>query len=173
MIEALITSKTRIKLLLKFFINPSSKAYLRSLENEFQESTNGIRIELNRFESAGMLKSFTEGNKKMFRANTDHPLFSDIQNIVLKYVGIPKIVDTIVNRLGKVSELYLIGDYAKGRDTGIVDLVIVGELDRTYLVNLVDKAEKLINRKIRFLVYTEKEWKKLSTDESRLLIWNL
>ncbi len=51
------------------------KAYLRSLENEFGESSNAIRIELNRFEEAGMLVSFTEGNKKLFKANTEHPLF--------------------------------------------------------------------------------------------------
>jgi len=173
MIEALITSKTRIKLLLKFFLNPSSTAYLRSLETEFQESTNGIRIELNRFESAGMLRSFNEGNKKMFIANTDHPLFTDLQNIVLKYIGIPKIIDTVVSRLGKTSEIYLVGDYAKGQDTGVIDLIFIGEINRSYLVTLVEKAEDLISRKIRFIVYTEDEWSKNAKDESRLLIWNL
>ena len=55
MIETLISSKTRIKLLLKFFLNSNTTAYLRSLESEFGESTNAIRIELNRLEEAGML----------------------------------------------------------------------------------------------------------------------
>ena len=53
MIETLISSKTRIKLLLKFFLNSNTTAYLRGLEEEFGESTNSIRLELNRFEKAG------------------------------------------------------------------------------------------------------------------------
>jgi len=55
MIEALISSKTRIKLLLKFFLNSSNKSYLRGLESEFGDSTNGIRLELNKLEEAGLL----------------------------------------------------------------------------------------------------------------------
>ena len=85
MLESLITSKTRIKLLLKFFLNSSTKAYLRGLEAEFGESTNSIRIELNRFEQAGLLTSHSEGNRKFFTANIKHPLFPDIQSQMLTH----------------------------------------------------------------------------------------
>ncbi len=74
MLETLISSKTRIKLLLKFFLNSKTTSYLRGLESEFGDSTNAIRLELNRLEKAGMLTAFMQGNKKMFTANTDHPL---------------------------------------------------------------------------------------------------
>ena len=74
MIDTLISSKTRIKLLLKFFLNSNNTAYLRNLENEFHESTNSIRIELNRFEEAGLLIASTEGNKKIFKVNTTNSL---------------------------------------------------------------------------------------------------
>ena len=67
MIETLISSKTRIKLLMKFFLNSKTTAYLRGLEGEFGESTNAIRLELNKLEKAGMLSSFSKGNKKMWR----------------------------------------------------------------------------------------------------------
>ena len=46
MIESLITSKTRTRLLLKFFLNPETRAHLRGLADEFGESTNGVRVEL-------------------------------------------------------------------------------------------------------------------------------
>ncbi|HMS99836.1 MAG TPA: ArsR family transcriptional regulator, partial [Saprospiraceae bacterium] len=87
MIEALISSKTRIKLLLKFFLNSNNKSYLRSLESEFGESSNAIRVELNRFEEAGMLSSFTSGNRKYFQANTQHPLYNEVHNILRKQLG--------------------------------------------------------------------------------------
>ena len=69
MLDTLITSKTRIKLLLKFFLNSNSSSYLRGLESEFGESSNAIRLELNKFEKAGLLTTTTNGNKKMFKAD--------------------------------------------------------------------------------------------------------
>ena len=99
MLDTLITSKTRIKLLLKFFLNSNNTGYLRDLEGEFRESTNAIRQELNRFENAGLLTSVLSGNKKVFRANTSHPLFRDIHNILLKYTGIDRVMDEVTHDL--------------------------------------------------------------------------
>jgi hypothetical protein len=65
MLDSLVTSQTRIKLLKKFFLNSSTSAHLRGLESEFGESSNAIRVELNRFEDAGLLNSFPDGNKKI------------------------------------------------------------------------------------------------------------
>ena len=111
MIETLISSKTRIKLLLKFFLNSNTSAYLRSLEQEFGDSSNGIRLELNRFEQAGMLTSFVKGNKKYFKANENHPLFSEINSIILKYIGFDKIIDNVVMRLGEVENAFNLGQF--------------------------------------------------------------
>src|ERR1700761_2017521 len=110
MLEVLISSKTRVKLLLRLFLNPSSTAYLRGMAEEFNESTNAIRIELNRFEDAGMLVSKNQGNKKVYQANQNHPLFKDINNIVLKYLGIDRIVETVVQKAGNLEKVYLTGD---------------------------------------------------------------
>ena len=95
MIETLISSKTRIKLLLKFFLNGNNKGYLRGLEAEFGESSNAIRIELNRLEDAGLLTSSLQGNKKIFTADQQHPLYEDIHNILVKYTGLDKIVERV------------------------------------------------------------------------------
>ncbi len=148
MLEALITSKTRVKLLVKFFLNHNASSYLRGLEEELKESTNSIRIELNRFEKAGFLKSYFSGNKKLFHANTKHPLFTDIQNIVKKMVGIEYVLDYTLKRIGNLEMVYLIGDLASGIDNKIIQLVLIGDINNTYLVELVAKAEQKINKKI-------------------------
>ncbi len=141
--------------MLKFFLNSRSRAYLRSLESEFGESTNAIRLELNKFEKAGMIKSEFVGNKKYYDANTDHPLFNDLHQIVLKYIGLDQIMDHVVGKIGELESVHLVGDYARGVDTGIIDLVFVGEdIDRGYLSKLSARAEKMIARKIRYLVYS-------------------
>ena len=175
MIETLISSKTRIKLLLKFFLNSNTTAYLRSLESEFGESTNAIRVELNRLENAGMLSTSQKGNKKIFQANTHHPLFSEIHNILRKHVGIDRIIENVVERLGKVKQVFLVGDFAAGRDSKIIDLLLVGEVDTSYLVKLIDKAEEMISRKIRYLIYSEEELAEFlqqQKEDTALLIWS-
>lgn len=175
MIDALISSKTRIKLLLKFFLNSNATAYLRSLESEFGESSNGIRVELNRLENAGLLLSDSEGNKKIFRANTGHPLFREIHNIILKHLGLDQVIETIIHRLGDVQFVYLVGDFSKGMDSPVIDLVFVGNFDKTYLTTLVEKAEKIVGRKIRYLLYSPEEaqnldWKQFEPEP--LLLWS-
>ena len=162
MLDSLVTSKTRIKLLLKFFINPETRAYLRELSKEFGESTNSVRLELNRLTKANLLIAQNKGRTVMYNANTDHAFFRDIQKIVHKYVGIDRIIENLVMSLGKVKSAYVIGDYAKGLDTGIIDLVLIGNIDQGILQKFIKKTEKLINRKIRPMILTEIEFKKLN-----------
>ncbi|WP_297043532.1 hypothetical protein [Thermoflavifilum sp.] len=175
LLDSFISSQTRLKLLLRLFLNPASRAYLRGMAEEFHQSTNAIRIELNRFEEAGMLVSENQGNKKIYRANTDHPLYPDIRNILMKYVGLDQVLKEVIERLGRLEKVYLTGDYASGKDSGIIDLIFVGKMDKSYLVKLIDKAEKLIHRKIRFLSYDVDEWKQnhrsLLDQEKFLLLW--
>lgn len=175
MIDALISSKTRIKLLLKFFLNSHATAYLRSLESEFGESSNGIRVELNRLESAGLLVSNSAGNKKIFQANTAHPLFGEIHSIIMKHIGFDQIIENVIQRLGDVKRVYLVGDFSKGIDSQIIDLIFVGEFDKNYLMELITKAEKMIKRKIRYLLYDSQEiktidWSKYAPEP--LLLWD-
>lgn len=173
MLEALISSKTRIKLLLKFFLNPETGAHLRSLADEFDESTNSVRVELNRFEEAGMLSANAEGNKKIFKVNKSFPLFDEVRSIVLKQTGLDKVIDAVIENLGDIHEVYLTGDLAQGRNTDIISLLIVGNPERAYLVELVDKAEKLVNKKIQYLIYSKVEFDLLSLEPSKsLLLWN-
>lgn len=174
MIEALISSKTRIKLLLKFFLNSNNKSYLRSLESEFGESSNAIRVELNRFEEAGMLSSFTSGNRKYFQANTQHPLYKEVHSILRKQIGIDKIIENIIERLGNVEQVYVAGALAKGIDSSIIDLVFVGEVNKEYLITLIEKVEQLISRKIRYVVYTGADLSgadEVLGGQNALLIW--
>lgn len=176
MLETLISSKTRIKLLLKFFLNSNSRAYLRSLEGEFGESTNAIRIELNRFEEAGMLSSTKEGNRKYFKANTQHPLFEEMQNIVRKYVGIDEIVASVVTKIGNLERVYIEGKLARGLTPEVIDLILVGNhIDRQYLTQLISKAEKVVKKPIRYVLLSpENEEKYLQAKQDKpLLIWHV
>jgi hypothetical protein len=172
MLNSLITSKTRVKLLLKFFLNSNTKSYLRNLEQEFGESSNAIRIELNRLEGADLLRSEVTGNRKYFSANTNHPLFKDINNIVKNFVGIDKLIDSVINNIGNLKTAYITGDFARGIDSQIIDLVLVGQnIDTSFIEHLVSKTENLIARKIRYLILTENQMTDYFKNKPVLLIW--
>ena len=158
MINTLITSQTRIKLLKKFFLNSSTRAHLRGLEAEFGESSNSIRIELNRFEEAGLLNSLRDGNKKVYQANCKHPLFSDIHNIIMKETGIDRVIEKVIHRIGDLLSVYLVGDFARGKDSHVIELILVGDnIDREYLARKVVQAEELVGRKVSYVVFDPAE----------------
>lgn len=149
MIGSLITSQTRIRLLKKFFLNSNTRAHLRGLEAEFGESTNGLRVELNRMESADLLNSVRDGNKKLYYANRKHPLFNEIHNIIVKDTGIDRIVEKVAHRLGNLAAVYLVGAMAKGNDTNSIELVITGnDIDCEYLERKIKQARSLTGRKV-------------------------
>jgi hypothetical protein len=173
MLDSLITSKTRMKLLLKFFSNSNTQSYLRSLATEFGESTNAVRVELNRLSEAGFLESTIKGNTVVYKANSKHPLFPEISGIVSKYLGIDSLIEQVISQLGDLKHAWVVGDYAEGKDSGLIDLVLVGEVDRAYLDKLIVKVEALIHRKIRTLILREDEKahyeKKLQVDKAIIL----
>ena len=114
LLNKLITSKTRLRLLIKFFISQANRGYLNGLATEFKESTNSIRKELNHLSDAGYLEKYRDNNKIGYKANVNHPMFEILQKVVFKHLGLEDIVDHVLAQMGDVVEIHLISDYAKG-----------------------------------------------------------
>jgi hypothetical protein len=172
--SGLILSKTRIKLLIRFFFNPETRSYLRELAKEFNVSTNAVREELNQLTRTNLLQSERSGRQVLYHANRYHPLFPELKSMVAKAIGIDQVIDSIVNRLGDLEKAYLIDDYAEGKDTGIIDLLLVGNIDQYHLNDLSRKTERYIKRKIRSLVLSPEEFRNIVPSfqaRPRVLIW--
>jgi len=151
MLNQLITSKTRLRLLIKFFISQTNKGYLNGLASEMGESTNSIRKELNHLYDAGYIEKFRINNKVEYKVNTNHPLYENLKKVVFKHLGLEDIVDVVIERMGNVKQIILIGDYAKGIDSGNIEVFLIGnDLNFEYISQLEEKIEKLIKRKVTF-----------------------
>jgi DNA-binding transcriptional ArsR family regulator len=173
-LSGIITSKLKIKMLIRFFMNPESKAYLRELSSEFDVSSNAVRTELNQFTKSGLIQSEKDGRKILYKANKNHPLFPELSSMTKKVMGIDRVVESIITRLGSLELAYLLDDYAIGRDSGIIDLLLVGNIDNFHLHDLTKKTERYLNRKIRHLVLDKSEFEKFNTklkERPHLLIW--
>lgn len=167
MLDKLFTSKTRIKLLLKLFLNPEVSSYLRELSAEFSLSPNALKEELDGLSQAGYLEKEKRGRNIYYKANASHPFFPEISSIVRKHFGIDTVIDQILTHLGDVQQVFILDDYAKGIDSGIIDVLVVGNVDPGKLHKVAIPFEKKLGRKIRTLVMTDEEFTQSSILDTR------
>jgi hypothetical protein len=161
-LDNLFAGKIRFRLLTKLLLNPGTKVYLRGLERDLGVSSNTVRVELNKLSEMNLIEvneAAVSAKVKHYTVNTHHPLFSSLRGIILKYVGLDQIIEQIIDKLGNVKKVYLTGDLAQGKNSSFIDLVIVGDINKTYLHQLIDKVEPLIEKKIRVGLFLETEFK--------------
>jgi DNA-binding transcriptional regulator YhcF (GntR family) len=172
--SGLITSRTRIEILMRLFLNPNRRAHLRELAGELAVSPSQVQSELQNLSASGLVRSAREGNRLQFAANQAHPLFPELNSMVRKALGMDRILESIVTRLGRLRLALLIGDYASGKDSGCIDLVLVGDIDQHNLADLVAKTERQLSRKIRVQVLSPGDYASLSATlaaQPHLLLW--
>lgn len=158
MLSELFSSKTRIQLLLKLFLNPDVSCYLRELAAEFGVSPNAVKEELDSLTEAGYLEKKKQGRALFFRANTEHPIFPELHSIVKKSLGIDRVVEQVRQDLGDVRAVYILDDYALGKDSGLIDLLLVGDVKTDRLQDYIRITEGKVHRKLRVLVVSEEEF---------------
>ena len=127
--------------------------HLRGLAEEFGESTNSIRKELNNLSEAGLLIKSEDKNRVDYQANPDHAFFTNLQDLIQKYLGLDKLILAVLERMGKVSQIALVGDYARGIDSGRIEVQITGDqLNKDYLENVSNKLKALIDKEVIFQI---------------------
>jgi len=141
--------------LLKFFTHPDAQGHLRGLAEEFGDSTNSVRIELNKLEEAGLLTSASEGQKVVYHVNKTNPFYSDLVSMVSKYLGFDQLIESVLEKVGDLEAAYVVGDYASGVDSGTIELVLVGNVYTDVIDDLVERVESRINRKIKYSLIRE------------------
>jgi predicted AAA+ superfamily ATPase len=160
-LDKIFNGKIRVQLLTKLLLNPTSTVYLRGLERDLGVSSNTVRLELNKLSEMQLIKVHNETvntKTKHYTVNTKHPMFKSLRGVILQYVGLDQIFETVLDKLGNVNEVYLTGDLAIGKNSPFVDLVLVGHIDKAYLYILIEKAELLIDKKIRVGLYKPDEF---------------
>lgn len=159
---------------MSLFLNPERQAYLRELAQEHSVSPGQMKSELQHLVDTDLLVGDKTGKTIYYKANTKHPLFPELNSMVRKSLGMDHILESIIERLGELERAYLIDDYAKGKDTGIIDLLLVGNINQHNLSDLVTKAEKYVGRKIRTLCMDSVEYEELIKELGKrpsLLLW--
>ncbi|MFH1840928.1 MAG: winged helix-turn-helix domain-containing protein [Candidatus Shapirobacteria bacterium] len=160
MLEDIVISRVRIKLLQAFLEAPTEIFYVRQLVRWVKEEINAVRRELERLEKAGMIAKEKRGNRVYYGFNKNYPLFSDLLSIVHKSVGLGGEIYKLRNKIGKVKFALLSGRFVRrlAVKSDSVDLLLVGEVDLSQLAKLVKRAEEQIGREINYSVMSRDEF---------------
>ena len=154
MIDTLLHGKIRLKLLTRLLLNPASRVYLRGLEKDFGVSSNTVRMELNKLSELKLIEvDETLTAQKRYKANTMHPMFDPLRNFILKQFGFESLIEQVFQKLGHVESVYITNDWAEGRESAFIDLVVVGDVNKNYMNRLIEHAEKVVRKKIRVAVF--------------------
>lgn len=139
MLKHLFTSKARVKILSLFLLNPEKEYFVRELTRELDEQINSIRRELDNLKKMGLLKSRMKSRRKFFMVNTNHILYRDLRNLIIKATNSSDNLIKNIQKMGAIDFLLVSGVFLlKG---GPVDLLIVGEVDREELEKFLDTLE--------------------------------
>ncbi len=162
MLEKLFTSKTRVKLLTLFLLNPETELYVREIARKTGKNTNAIRRELNNLEDIGLLLSEKKGNLKYYTINNKMPIYIELTNIILKTGGVRKTLSENLTRLGCIETAFIYGSFASGSAGGKsdIDIFIIGQVHENELIRRIEKLEKELCREINYVIFTPAEFSK-------------
>jgi len=160
MLEDIIVSKVRVKILHIFFSNPAELYHVRDLVRRAEEEINAVRRELLHLETAGLLKKEARGNRLYYWLNPNYQIYRELLEIVSKEVGLGEQIIKNKNRIGKILYCVFLGKFVKKvvREEDEVDVLVVGNVIMAELAGLIKVEEEKRGREINYTAMTEEEF---------------
>ncbi|OGM76807.1 hypothetical protein A2188_01670 [Candidatus Woesebacteria bacterium RIFOXYA1_FULL_43_9] len=157
----LITSRVRVKVLELFFKNIGEKYHVRGVVREVDEEINAVRIELDRFEKAGILGKENRGNRVYYSIREDYEFFTDLVSLVAKTTGLGAEILQSKKKIGSLSFIMFSGRFARylpKKNDDEVDILIIGDANMTVLSDIVRAEESRRGSEINYTVMTRQEY---------------
>lgn len=161
MLEVLVSSRTRVKLLTLFLLNPEKEYYVREIVRLTQENYNAVRRELANLASFGLIIPQRKGNQQYYAVDRTFFLYDELQKIVLKTEGVAAVLRDRIGQAGGIGCMFIYGSFARGTAGAgsDIDLFIVGDIHEDELIPLVHAVELAINREINYTLMPGSEFR--------------
>jgi len=162
MLETLLRSKLRAKVLGWLFSHPDERYFVRQLTTLLGEDSTNVSRELARLEKTGILVSTTEGKQKYYQANRRSPLFNELHGLIVKTAGVADVLrSALAPAMERIKVAFVFGSIASGgeRRTSDIDMMVVGRISFEDVVSLLSPAEEKLGREVNPVVYPITEFK--------------
>ena len=158
MLEQLFGSRTRVKLLRLFLVNPDTAYYVRELTRKIDEQLNSVRRELANLLLLGMVTSDTRADKKYYQLNKKFALVKELSDLLLKsQISLEQNFIKSMKEAGKIRFLLLTGSFTGSRSSP-TDVLIVGQVNKNLLVNAIERFQKEIGREINYTLLSTRDY---------------
>jgi uncharacterized protein len=164
----LLGSNLRAKVLGWLFTHADERFFVRQLTALLDLDSANLSRELARLEKMGLLVSTTSGKQKYYQANQKSPIFNELHSLMVKTVGVADILHTALNPSSQqVKVAFIFGSMASRTEdrASDIDVMIIGDITFSDIVDLFSPAEKTLHREINPVVYPVEEFQqKLKSD---------
>jgi predicted nucleotidyltransferase len=168
MLETLLGSKLRARVLGWLFSHPDERYFVRQLTKLVNEDSTNVSRELARLEKSGILISTAEGKQKYYQANRESPLFDELHGLIVKTTGVADVLrEALAPEREQIRLAFIFGSIAFGneRRSSDIDVMVVGAVSFGRVVSLLSPAEGQLRREVNPVVYPVTEFKKKVNDD--------
>jgi len=160
MLEDVIISRVRVKILTLFLSHPKEIYHVREIVRQVEEEINAVRRELSHLEKCGMVQKEPRANRLYYTFRKDYPLYFELLELVAKTTGLGGAILKNRNKLGKLKFLMISGSFIRNsvRKSEEVDLLAVGNIVIPQMALLIKEEEARKNTEINYTVMTEEEF---------------
>lgn len=160
-LEALFSSRVRVRLLTIFLLNPGSRFHARALARMVEAQYSAIWKELNNLERVGLLLSESSANAKSYQLNPRFSILPELRSIILKTAGAGDMIRRELEGFGQVEAAFVYGSFAAGDadHQSDIDLMLVGKVDLVRLAPIIARLEKDLGRAVNYTACTPEEWR--------------
>ncbi len=160
MLNDLIISRVRVKLLEILLSQPGQIIHVRELVRKSKEEINAVRRELAHMEKTGMVSKEPRANRLYYSFRKDYPLYFDLLELITKTTGLGGAIIKHKNKLGRIRYAMLSGKFARNLSGSAeqVDLLVIGNVVVAEVASLVREEELRRGREVFFTPMTEEEF---------------
>ncbi|MEO5969908.1 MAG: nucleotidyltransferase domain-containing protein [Bdellovibrionia bacterium] len=145
---------------------------MREIERQSHLVIGTIQQDLKKLTGMSLVTSRRDGNRLYYRANTHHPLFQEIKNLVTKTTGAVPLLTKAFQGEGVESQEILIafifGSIARNEENAEsdIDIMVIGNIGLRKISHLLSGISEKLGREINPYVLTQKDFiKKISSQD--------
>lgn len=171
MLEIILGSRTRTRVLSLLLLSPDPPLHVRELARRSDVNINAVRRELARLEQAGIVRSSSKGNLLLYEANPASPIFDDLRSLFLKTEGIVGALSKALSEMEGIKKAFVFGSFASGEVTlqSDVDLIVVGSIDEDRLMHAARELEERFSREVNYILLSSEEYDRRRSDDDPFL----
>jgi len=112
--------------------------------------------------ASGILVHRREGTRTYFKAETQSPVFRDLQQLFEKTAGLAPILEQILKPFGNnIQSAFIYGSVARSREHAMsdVDVMVIGRAGLADLSPALRKAEARLGREVNVTAYSPEEFR--------------